>query len=318
MGATAQIFGVVPHLARPEAVERSRKLIADLEARGATVRVPKSDAERVGLTQWSYPEEDFARGMSLAFSMGGDGTMLHTVELAATSGTAVLGVNIGHLGYLTTLAPDQLSGVLDRVVSGSYLVEQRMLLDIAVTRADGVLDHFVALNDAVIEKSSAGNTVRLGVELNGEPFIDYSADGLIVATPTGSTAYAFSARGPIVSPLMDAMVVVPVSAHMLFDRSLLLDGRETVKATVLTGRPASLFVDGRAAGQISSGGSVVCARSKYRARLVTFSERNFHAILKAKFGLVGSLGDQYTDLVGEKNESLKENETLKEVGPDVG
>ncbi len=298
---TSRVFGLVPHLARVEAVTRSRELIAALEAQGARVRVPESDARRVGLEQWAYPEATFADGLSLAFSMGGDGTMLHTVELVARSGVPVLGVNVGHLGYLTTLSPDQLPALLGRIVSGDYAVEERMLLDVEVTRADGTKDSYLALNDAVIEKSSAGNTVRLGVDLNGEPFIDYSADGVIVATPTGSTAYAFSARGPIVSPRMDAIVVVPVAAHMLFDRSLLLDGHERVRATVLAGRPASLFVDGRAAGFVNSGGSVVCARSAYRARLVSFSERNFHAILKAKFGLAGTLGDQYNELAEDRN-----------------
>jgi NAD+ kinase len=295
----AKIFGLVPHLTRPEAISRSRELIEALEQRGVVVRVPERDAAVVGFEAWAHPEASFGDGLTLAFSMGGDGTMLHTVELVGRFGVPVLGVNVGHLGYLTAIYPEQLALLLDRIVAGDYTVEERMMLDISVTRADGSRDSFVALNDAVIEKSSAGNTVRLGVELNGEHFIDYSADGVIVATPTGSTAYAFSARGPIVSPRMDALVVVPVSAHMLFDRSLLLSGNETVKATVLAGRPAALFIDGRAAGKIDSGGSVICVRSNVRAKLVTFVERNFHAILKAKFGLVGTLGDQYTELAAE-------------------
>jgi NAD+ kinase len=228
----------------------------------------------------------------------------------------VLGVNVGHLGYLTALQPQELPALLHDVLAGRYGVEERMLLEITVEHGEsgcGSTDElvtrgvdgsdlvsltglasgpFIALNDAVLEKSSAGNTVRLGVAFNDEPFMNYSVDGLIIATPTGSTAYAFSARGPIVSPRMDALVIVPVSPHMLFDRSLVLHGDETVRATVQEGRTATLFVDGRFAGQLAEGASVLIRRSPHRARLVTLSDRRFHSILKRKFGLSSAaLGD---------------------------
>jgi NAD+ kinase len=313
-----QIFGVIPHLARAQATIFSRELIAEIEALGGTVRVPATYASRVGLDAWAYDDATFADGLTLAFSMGGDGTMLHTVDMVARFSVPVLGVNVGHLGYLTALQPNELPALLHDVLAGRYVVEERMLLDITVEHATlemgsesgstetstsrGVVARgidgsdlvsgtgvasgpFIALNDAVLEKSSAGNTVRLAVAFNDEPFMDYSADGLIIATPTGSTAYAFSARGPIVSPRMDALVIVPVSPHMLFDRSLVLHGDETVRATVQEGRTATLFVDGRFAGQLAEGSSVVIRRSPYRARLVTLFDRRFHSILKRKFGL---------------------------------
>lgn len=296
-------YGLVPHLARPEALVLAREVIARLEGLGATVRIPEPDARRVGLDAWACPESEFADGLRLAFSLGGDGTMLRTVDLVSAQGVPVLGVNVGHLGYLTTIQPEELNGLFDRIVAGDYLVERRMTLDIRIHRGDLAdpsasagagagaggaavpATRFLALNDAVLEKSSAGNTVRLAVSFNGEHFMDYSADGVIVATPTGSTAYAFSAHGPIVSPLMEALVVVPVSAHMLFDRSLVLDGRETVRAVVQEGRSATLFVDGRNAGTLGEGMWVDVERSAFPAQLVTFGERNFHAILKKKFGL---------------------------------
>ncbi len=313
-----QIFGVIPHLAREQATIFSRELIGEIESLGGTVRVPATYARRVGLDAWAHDDATFADGLTLAFSMGGDGTMLHTVDMVARFSVPVLGVNVGHLGYLTALQPNELPALLHDVLAGRYVVEERMLLDITVehsgtgsaagskvgsqssasegvTRgADGsdlvssgsaTSGPFIALNDAVLEKSSAGNTVRLAVAFNDEPFMDYSADGLIIATPTGSTAYAFSARGPIVSPRMDALVIVPVSPHMLFDRSLVLHGDESVRATVQEGRTATLFVDGRFAGQLAEGSSVVIRRSPYRARLVTLFDRRFHSILKRKFGL---------------------------------
>jgi 23S rRNA (cytidine1920-2'-O)/16S rRNA (cytidine1409-2'-O)-methyltransferase len=309
-----QIFGVIPHLARQQATIFSRELIAEIEALGGTVRVPATYASRVGLDAWAHDDATFADGLTLAFSMGGDGTMLHTVDMVARFSVPVLGVNVGHLGYLTALQPNELPALLHDVLAGRYVVEERMLLDITVEHPGLLVDAveetssigapqrgvdgsdlvsatgnasgpFIALNDAVLEKSSAGNTVRLAVAFNDEQFMDYSADGLIIATPTGSTAYAFSARGPIVSPRMDALVIVPVSPHMLFDRSLVLHGDESVRATVQEGRTATLFVDGRYAGQLAEGASVLIRRSPYRARLVTLFDRKFHSILKRKFGL---------------------------------
>lgn len=292
--SAARVFGIVPHLTRPQAVTLATSLIADLTDRGCEVRVPRSDAEAAGLSAWAHDEDGFADGLELAFSLGGDGTMLRTVDLLNGSGVPVLGVNVGHLGYLTTLLPVELPGRLDDLLNGDFVVEERMMLKISLfPTSTGAVAQPVrprtmfALNDAVLEKSSAGTTVRLGVSFNGEAFIDYSTDGLIVATPTGSTAYAFSARGPIVSPLMQAIVVVPVSPHMLFDRSLVLAGTETVRIEVLDSRAATLFVDGRNAGSFEEGSSIICERNSSPARLVAFGERDFHAILKAKFRLAG-------------------------------
>lgn len=283
-------IGIVPHLSRPQALELTRHTIAVLESKGLTVRVPTTDAMLTGLGPWAHADDTFGDGLDMAFSFGGDGTMLRTVDLVSEFGVPVLGVNVGHLGYLAAIQPDMLEGTLDHVLFGRHGIEDRMRLSIEV-HPDGDLSgephRFHALNDAVLEKSSAGNTVRLGVSFNGVAFTDYAADGLIIATPTGSTAYAFSARGPIVSPLMRALVVVPVSPHMLFDRSLVLDGTEHVQMEVLSGRPATLFVDGRDCGLLSEGAIVVCSAAERPARLVTVSERDFHGILKVKFGLIG-------------------------------
>ena len=292
-----QTIGIVPHLTRPGALLLAHEVIASLEARGVGVRVPTTDAVKTGLERWAHADDTFGEGLTMAFSLGGDGTMLRTVDLVTSNGVPVLGVNVGHLGYLTAIQPDELPGVLVRLLSGDYDVELRMTLAIEVhdstTASPTGLPgderapraRFIALNEAVLEKSSAGNTVRLGVSFNDEPFTTYSADGLIVATPTGSTAYAFSSRGPIVSPLLRAIVVVPVSPHMLFDRSLVLHGSETVQVEVLDGRAATLFIDGRDSGLLAEGTVVVCCAGEHEAKLVTLEQRDFHGILKAKFGL---------------------------------
>ena len=161
------------------------------------------------------------------------------VDLVRPRACRCIGVNVGQLGYLTEVEPASLRMALKRFLAGSYDVEERMMLDVTVEAAGFEAEPcHLALNEAVLEKTPMGHTVRLGVSVDGEPFTTYAADGLIVATPTGSTAYAFSARGPIVEPTHRCLLLTPVSPHMLFDRSLVLAPDRHVRIEVLgTGRP---------------------------------------------------------------------------------
>ena len=144
---------------------------------------------------------------------------------------------------------------------------------------------YVVLNEAVVEKTESGHTIRLAVCINDQFFTTYATDGLIVATPTGSTAYSLSARGPIVSPRHRALLLTPVAPHMLFDRTLVLDELESISLEVIDGRGASLSLDGRNMGRLANGESITCRAGPHNARLVTFGKRDFHQILKTKFGL---------------------------------
>jgi len=251
------------------------------------VCLPEVDAERVGRPDLGVLERDLSAGLDVAVSLGGDGTMLRTVALVAEDDVPVIGVNFGQLGYLTDVEPDGARLALERFLAGGHTVEERMLLAIDVTSSsiDDGDGHVVALNEAVLEKTASGHTVRLDVDLDGTRFTPYAADGLIVATPTGSTAYAFSARGPIVDPTLRAMLLTPVSPHMLFDRTLVLDDDAEICLTVSGHRPAALVVDGRGLGELQPGDIVRCRAAGHVARLVVFGPRDFHAILKAKFGL---------------------------------
>jgi NAD+ kinase len=176
---------------------------------------------------------------------------------------------------------------LKRFLAGSYEVEERMLIEVALHAEipDGDDATHLALNEVVLEKTPMGHTVRLGVSVDGDFFTPYAADGLIVATPTGSTAYAFSARGPIVAPTHRCLLLTPVSPHMLFDRSLVLDPAASVRLEVLGNRPATLSVDGRTLATLDVGDAITVTAATKAARLVMFGQRDFLRILKSKFGL---------------------------------
>jgi len=278
---------LVVHRLRPEAVRVAQSAATWLREHGHDVRMAPEEADELDLRDCACDPEKLAAGLDLAVSLGGDGTMLRTVELVAHEGVPVLGVNVGRLGYLTELDPAQLPEALERFMSGAYDLEERMMLSVQVDAPSGSLPSatLLALNEAVIEKAGAGHTIHAAVSINGTFFTTYAADGLIVATPTGSTAYAFSVRGPIVSPRQRALIVTPVSAHMLFDRSLVLDESETVRIELIDDRPAILTVDGRELGTMRRGDAITCASAPYAARFVTFERRDFFKIVKTKFGL---------------------------------
>jgi NAD+ kinase len=276
------VVGIILHHEREHAGELARDAAAWLRDRGHEVRLPLRDAAVAGLPDAGDAEATFARGLDLALSLGGDGTMLRAVDLVAAEGVPVVGVNVGQLGYLTA----SLRMALKRFLAGSYEVEERMLLEVAVEGAEGeAAPSHLALNEAVLEKTPMGHTVRLGVSVDGETFTPYAADGLIVATPTGSTAYAFSARGPIVEPTHRCLLLTPVAPHMLFDRSLVLNPTATVRLEVLGDRAATLSVDGSNLGTLRPGDAIRCTAAPGSARFVTFGPRDFLRILKTKFGL---------------------------------
>ena len=248
------------------------------------MRVPIEDAEVSGLQEHQVEVAEFAPGLDLVVTLGGDGSILRAVELLDLATVPILGVDHGQLGYLTEVDPSEAQRAVARVLAGDHEVNERMLVE-AVIRSEGRVERHLALNEVVVERSAEANTIRLAVDLDGEFFTTYAADGLIVATPTGSTAYAFSARGPIVDPSHSALVLTPVSPHMLFDRSLVLAPTTRCTLTIDGHRPATVSVDGRRVATVGDGDTVECTAASHTARLVSLGPRSFHRILKAKFGL---------------------------------
>ncbi|MFZ4720445.1 MAG: NAD(+)/NADH kinase [Ilumatobacteraceae bacterium] len=278
---------LVAHHERHEAAALARAAADWLVARGHQPWMTRDDATALAMDDLAADTDPADAG--LAVCMGGDGTMLRTVHLLRGAPVPVIGVNVGLLGYLTEVEPPALAHALERFfsgeVEGDWSIDERMLLDLTV-RSTGVEPRtWTALNEGVVEKLESGHTVRLQVTIDGAPFTSYAADGLILATPTGSTAYSMSARGPVVSPRTRAVLLTPVSPHMMFDRTLVLDPSEQVEVEVMGHRHVALSVDGQPAATLTEGDRVDVAASEHVARFVRFGQRRFHQILKAKFGL---------------------------------
>ncbi len=224
-------------------------------------------------------------GADLVVSIGGDGTMLRSALRAAPEGIPVLGVNMGRLGYLTEVEPTGLVHSMERFLDGDYSIEERMTLEVRLERDGTAPESTIAMNEAVVEKTLPGHTIRIAVSIGHRPVLTYEADGLIVATPTGSTAYNFSVRGPILSPHLRALVVTPISPHMLFDRALVLHPGESLRLEVVGDHDASLLLDGRTVAPMGSGSAIVCSEGAFPARFVTFATRDVYGVLRSRFGL---------------------------------
>lgn len=270
-------LGLVVNPERDDAAEAAAAVRAWAARCGVLVVEPKSSDEGAFATA------------DLVVSLGGDGTVLRAVQMIGDAGAPVLGVNCGTLGYLTTIEPDEVVDVLDEALRGEMprggSIDERMLLRVEVNTARGETHTLRGLNEMVVEKVESGHTVRLEVAIDDDHFATYSADGLIVATPTGSTAYSLSARGPVVSPSHRALIVTPVSPHMLFDRALVLDPRQTVRITVRGHRGVSLAIDGLRFVALEPDDVVEVTADPHVARFLQVGKRGFHQILRDKFGL---------------------------------
>ena len=261
---TIRRVALVTHDGKPAAVELRRFLSEAADSRGISVVDENPD---------------------LVVALGGDGTVLRAAQLAHSCDALLLGVNVGTLGYLTEVEGDAPGDALEQLLEGRFEVDERMMLRCDLT--DGsVQSSFVGLNEVLVERASSRRLVRLEVSVGGESLAAFNADGVIVATPTGSTAYALSAGGPIVSPRASCLVVVPVNAHMIFSRPFVLAADEIV-AIGLGSRDqrASLVLDGAQGCEFSSGATLTVRRDPRPLRLVRLSGPGFVERLRAKLGL---------------------------------
>ena len=290
---------LVVHTGREEATETARRVEKTLSARGIGLRVLA--AEAVDHTMGRVPdvlrslgsnieivdaEERAAEGCELVLALGGDGTFLRAAELARNVEIPVLGVNLGRIGFLAEAETDAIDSVLEHVVDRVYRVEERMTLDIVV-RVDGRIAHRGwALNEASLEKGPRLGVLGVVLEVDGRPVSAFGCDGVLVSTPTGSTAYAFSAGGPILWPDLEAILVVPKNAHALFARPMVTSPDASIAIEIeADGHDAMVFCDGRREMVVPAGGRLEVTRCGTPLKWVRLDSAPFSDRLVRKFRL---------------------------------
>jgi NAD+ kinase len=241
---------VVAHTGRPAALRSARLVVDRLTAAGVAVRVLAPEAADLGCVGAGVvpATAEAADGTEMVIVLGGDGTLLRAAEIARPAGAALLGVNLGHVGFLAEAEPGDLAAAVDRVVEHRYLVEERMTIEVTVGHNGGVTSTTWALNEASVEKFARERMIEVVTEVDGRPLSRWACDGVVCATPTGSTAYAFSAGGPIVWPEVEALLMVPISAHALFAGPMVVSPRSVLAVEVI-GVSGGAFRSGRAGAQ---------------------------------------------------------------------
>jgi NAD+ kinase len=275
-------FGFVVHGGRPAAVRAASSLVGWCRERGIATRcLAPVD---IGADE-SSEEDGFPKSLDLVVSVGGDGTLLRAALQANRADVPLLGINVGRLGFLTEAGPEEASAIFDSFLQGELHVEERMAL-LAEAEGAGWEEPQWALNEIMVEKTARHRLVTLAAMVGEDYVTTFSADGVIVATPTGSTAYSFSARGPIVSPRLQALILTPVSPHMVFDRPLVLAPDEQVVLEVKGEEPGLLSADGRPGLELPIGSRVRIRRADRPARLLRRKEtESFYPLLRRKFAL---------------------------------
>ena len=279
---------LVTHTGRRQSAAHAHQVAGDLLAAGFEVRVATEEVADLelpaGVTPVTGP--DAADGVEIVIAMGGDGTFLRAAELARPAKAPMLGINLGHVGFLAVADAGDLDQAVKDVVEGTYTVHERLTLDVRAEYDGRLIADSFALNEVSVEKGQRAQMLELLVDVDGRPLSRYGCDGVVCATPTGSTAYAFSAGGPVVWPEVEALLLVPISAHALFSKPLVTAPTSTFAITV---DPYTSFAvmccDGRRSWDLPPGAQVTVERGQLPVRLVRLAPRPFTDTLVAKFAL---------------------------------
>lgn len=285
---------VVAHAGRVDTVAAARRVVDALRGAGVRPVLAADDhAELAAVDPFFEDVEvlDDSTGrvaLELAIVLGGDGTILRAAELVRESGAPVLGINMGHVGFLAEIDRDDMDDAMRRVIARDYEVEERLALSVRVKDASGgVVFETWALNEATVEKASRERMIEVVLEIDGRPLSSFGCDGMVVSTPTGSTAYNFSAGGPVIWPTVEAIAVVPLSAHALFAKPLVVSPDAAVAIEMLERTDGSgiLWCDGRRSHDLPPGARVVVRRSSRPVRLARLHPTAFTNRLVRKFQL---------------------------------
>jgi NAD+ kinase len=282
---------LLAHTGREGAMAVARQVIEALQAHGLVVRVLSEEAHdlqvRAGERMEIVDEDGAVAGCELVVVLGGDGTILRAAELTHGTTTPLLGVNLGHVGFLAEAESEDIDATIDAIVARRYSSEDRLTIDVSVYQGKHLVCSTWALNEASVEKAARQRMLELVVEVDGRPLSRWGCDGVVCATPTGSTAYNFSAGGPVVWPGVDALLMVPISAHALFARPMVVapDSVLAVEVLAQTVGAGVLWCDGRRTVDLPPGARIEVRRGRHPVHLVRLHQAPFTDRLVAKFDL---------------------------------
>lgn len=285
MPEQVRVVGLVAAMGRERAVAEARSLAAALAAAGVEVRAEPELAQECGLPCGTLSRSEVVAG-DLVVVLGGDGTLLGAAREAAPRGTPLLGVDLGGFGFLAETHIEELYDRLEAVLAGSFDLDARMMLEVRVTPQAGEPSRSFGLNEAVVSRGAVARMARLRLEIDGRPVAHYPADGLIVATATGSTAYTLAAGGPVVDPAVECVVITPICPHTLYSRPTVIAATSEVTVRVETSRGAPddgvVIVDGQVETVVRPGDTILVRRAPFAAKLVRITESSFVSRLRSK------------------------------------
>jgi len=278
----SKTVAIISHVKKKEAHSLAEELIDWLYKRRVRVKIPLVDSKLLEAPELGVPPKDFPSDLDLLISLGGDGTLLRAAKILGGKETPILGVNLGKFGFLSPIEVADLYPVLTQVLEGKFKVQKRMMLDCEVFKEGKRIVKETGLNEAVVTRGTDPRLLELEVKLNNEHFYNYASDGLILATPTGSTAYSLSAGGPIVSPDVRVMLMTPICPHSLFDRTIILSKNDTVQVYPRFEQDVVVSVDGIAVDTPKIFDFVQVSVSAVSVSLVQPGKESFYALLKKK------------------------------------
>jgi NAD+ kinase len=279
--------GIVANTQKEKSPEYARSLKLWLEEKGIEVFIEKEIAVKSrirGGLQW----DDLATKSQLIIVLGGDGTMLRTARYMARHDVPIVGINMGSFGYLNEVNLGEMHAALELILAGKYLTEKRMMLDVIIHRGKATVGSGTVLNDIVINRGNLSRIVELETTINDKYLTTYKADGLIISTPTGSTAYSLSAGGPIVYPEKDLIIINPICPHTLTNRPIIIPEKSDLRIALWSKeKGATLTLDGQESYRLKSGDIITVKKSKYVTKLVLSPHRSYWEILRSKLGWGG-------------------------------
>jgi NAD+ kinase len=282
MNQSVRRVGLVLKLQEPRVREIAAEIIPWFQSRGIEIFIDQSSAQQYSSSCVVLPAGEFASRIDLVVVLGGDGTFLYGARLVGGSGVPILGVNLGSLGFLTEVKLEEMYPAFERVLSGQFQLEERVLLEVEVSRNGRPLSSYLALNDAVINKGALARMIEFEAIVNSQLVTVTRADGLIISTPTGSTAYSLSAGGPILYPTIGAIIITPICPHTLTNRPVVVPDEAVVEVHLRHGQDVMLTVDGQVGTSLATHDRLTIRKARPTLRLVQPKGGTFFGLLREK------------------------------------